>query len=149
MVLGNTISHAGSGGTTVGKDAAISLFNPDQTNIVMEYNVLANSYEGLGVSQQGVSFSSNSLGSGIVFTHNDIIGNGIGVNNNAGSGTLNASDNWWGLHIYPLENILNGYAGSVNIGYVSHHPFNPYESNNYARMTPDETREISAKSRIM
>ena len=148
MVLGNTISHAGSGGTTVGKDAAISLFNPDQTNIVMEYNVLANSSEGLGVSQKGVSFSNNSLGSGIVFTHNDIIGNGIGVYNNAGSGTLNASDNWWGLHIYPVENESNGYAGSVNIGYVSHHPFNP-ESNNYAGMAPDETREISAKSRIM
>ena len=41
MVLGNTISHAGTVGTTVGKDAAISLYNPDQTNIVMEYNVLA------------------------------------------------------------------------------------------------------------
>ena len=128
MVLGNTITNAGSAGDTVGKDAAISLFNPDQTGIVMEYNILANSFEGLGISQQGVFFSSNSLGSGIVFTHNDIIGNVIGVYNNAGSGILKAGDNWWGPHAHPTSNGSNGYAGLVSIEPISQHPFNPFES---------------------
>ena len=122
-VIDNTVISAGMGGTTVGKDAGIAIFNPNQENIIMTGNTLKYSYEGLGISQANTPFTDLSLGEGFVFFQNNIIGNGIGVANNAGTGMLNASNNYWGLHFLPALNGFNGYSGNVSVLPVSHHPF--------------------------
>ena len=122
-VTDNTVISAGINGTTVGKDAGIAIFNPNQANIVMTGNTLKDSYEGLGISQSGTPYSDLSLGEGFVFSHNNIIGNDIGVANDAGNGTLNASNNYWGPHFLPVLNGTNGYSGNVSVLPVSHHPF--------------------------
>ncbi len=105
-VLGNTVALSGmdwnvnSSGPVLGRDAAISLFNPDQNNITIEFNNLSNSYDGLAVGQVSAFSSFNdSLGTGISFDYNDIFNNFIhyGVANYATGGpALNAAYNWWG-----------------------------------------------------
>lgn len=75
-VFSNDISYSGEdwnvsgSGPVLGRDAAISLFNPDQHDIWMYNNNLSSSYDGLAIGQVSafnVSFTNLSLGYNIVF----------------------------------------------------------------------------------
>ncbi len=103
--VGNIVTLSGmdwnvnGSGPFLGRDAAISLFNPSQDNITMVNNVLSDSYDGLAVGQvSAFSLFNDSLGSNIIFQNNNVF-NLIhyGVANYAVNGTtLNAEYNWWG-----------------------------------------------------
>jgi len=103
--VGNIVTLSGmdwnvnGSGPILGRDAAISLFNPSQDNITMVNNVLSDSYDGLAVGQvSAFSLFNDSLGSNIIFQNNNVF-NLIhyGVANYAVNGTtLNAEYNWWG-----------------------------------------------------
>ena len=123
VVTGNVIVGAGYGGTTVGKDADISLYNPNQADITIAGNTLSSSFEGLGIGQFGTSYAKDALGPGISVSGNNLINNTVGVVNNAGSGTLSADGNWWNGSA-PTLNGFNGYNDTVSVSSVSSSPFN-------------------------
>ena len=132
-VSGNDISDAGLGSTTgngktlvavfpsyatavSGRNSAISLYNTNQTDIAVVGNAVAHSYEGIGVGQANLTLGS--LGSGITLAENEITSDGTGVANNASSGTLAASYNYWGCSGGP------GTAGCTDAtGSVDHTPW--------------------------
>lgn len=116
QVVGNTVSNAGNGTSTLngklnpayvsGRNCAICLFNTGQTSITVKSNTLTGSWQGIGVGETTAS-GIGALGSGIVIGFNDITndppssntaGGGAGIQDNATSGTLNATDNWWGCN---------------------------------------------------
>ena len=91
-VTGNVVQNAGNGGTTVGRDCGICLYNPDQANISVEGNSITQSYQGIAVGQ-----AAGALGPHIDVRFNAVAGNKTaGIANNATSGVLLATDNWWG-----------------------------------------------------
>ncbi len=98
-VENNQVSHAGTSGnaTSANRDGAISLFNPNQSGILIENNRLLDSYQGITIGQTG--FSGAALGT-ITVTANSIENNtNAGIGNYASSGSLNAAENWWGQGI--------------------------------------------------
>jgi len=107
IVSYNVVINAGEAASVAGRDAAIALFNPDQSNIVISYNLLQNSYEGVGFDQAGTSYSSNAMGSGISITYNDLINNVVDVYNGASS-TLSATNNYWGSPSGPTQSEVSG-----------------------------------------
>jgi hypothetical protein len=103
----NVVVNAGEAASVQGRDAAIALFNPDQNDINVSYNLLENSYEGIGFDQAGTSYSSNPMGSGIVVILNDLINNAVDVYNGASS-SLNAVKNYWGSPSGPTPTEISG-----------------------------------------
>lgn len=96
-VEGNQVSGAGTSGNKNGndRDGALSLFNPNQTDITVTGNRLVSSFQGVTVGQ--AAFSEAALGSGITISGNAIENNSnAAVGDNAASGTLNTADNFWG-----------------------------------------------------
>ncbi|MCE5359392.1 MAG: cell wall-binding repeat-containing protein, partial [Acidithiobacillus sp.] len=84
---------AGSGDTGGNRNSAISLYNSNQSNISIEGNDLVNSFQGLTIGQ----FGQHTLGQNVAANFNAIEGNSNAeVGNYATSGTLDASNNWWG-----------------------------------------------------
>ena len=131
VVSGNYVDDAGMGSTTgpastagqvSGRNCAVCLFDTQQTGISITGNVLNNSYEGVGVGQVSVSSAIGPLGAGIAVNDNSISGDTqFGVANNASSGTLNATENWWGSSSGPYNASTNasgtGSPVSTNVDY--------------------------------
>lgn len=114
-VSGNTVTYAGLGGAATGvspsltassqvsgRNCALCLYNTNQSSIAVTGNTLAHSYEGVGVGQANIGTTNaatelGALGSGITVTGNNITADSsAGVADNAASGTLDATGNWWG-----------------------------------------------------
>jgi hypothetical protein len=108
IVSNNNVSNAGNGGTPVsGRNCAICLYNANQTEISVTGNALTDSYQGVGVGQANSTLTS--LGSGITVTGNSFVGDtNAGVVNNATSGTLQATNNWWGSPLGPTTSAGSG-----------------------------------------
>lgn len=104
-VIHNRITGAGEDGPsapTVSMDAAISLFNTNQSGITVAYNDLVHNYQGVELGQPSVAASRVALGANVAVNDNNLVDNMAGdVVNNAASGTLNAVDNWWGSRMGP------------------------------------------------
>lgn len=97
IIEGNQVSGAGTSANQHGnnRDGAVSLFNPNQTDITVTNNRLIGSYQGVTVGQ--TAFNAAVLGSGIAISGNAIEDNSnAAVGNYALSGVLDAVDNFWG-----------------------------------------------------
>ena len=134
VVSGNYVDDAGMGSATgpgstagrvSGRNCAVCLFDTHQTGISITGNTLTNSYEGVGVGQVSVSSAIGPLGTGIAVNGNNVTGDTeFGVANNASSGTLDATDNWWGSASgpYNASTNANGTGSSVSTD-VSYRPW--------------------------
>ena len=134
VVSGNYVDDAGMGSATgpgstagqvSGRNCAVCLFDTHQTGISITGNTLTNSYEGVGVGQVSVSSAIGPLGTGIAVNGNNVTGDTeFGVANNASSGTLDATDNWWGSASGPYNASTNasGTGSSVSTD-VSYRPW--------------------------
>lgn len=105
LVRDNVVTHAGMDGyasPNVSMDAAVSLFNTDQSSITVTHNTLVNNYQGVELGQANFPPSLSAVGSNIVIRRNNLVNNpGGDVVNNATSGSLNATLNWWGTRHGP------------------------------------------------
>ena len=114
-VTGNHVTNAGNGSTSgpastagqvSGRNCALCLFNTGQSNITVSGNVLSGSFEGIGIGQANAS--PGTLGTGIALQYNSVTGDtSDGVANNASSGTVDATDNWWGSASGPYNASTN------------------------------------------
>lgn len=114
-VADNNVNAAGtdtSSGATIARDCAICLYDSNQSDITVRDNSLTNSYEGIGVGQNG----KNQLGLNIVLGPDNLIsGNTTGLVDNAatGSGTLFAQEDWWGCKEGPGSPACDTVVGNV------------------------------------
>ncbi|MDG6905428.1 MAG: right-handed parallel beta-helix repeat-containing protein [Nitrososphaerota archaeon] len=114
-VANNNVTNAGTAasnsslGATEGRDCAVCVYNPGQTNIRINSNSLLDSYDGVGVAQV-----SGALGTGIQVNFNRIAGNTHdGVANYATSGALDATHNYWGCTTGPNTTGCDSVYGNV------------------------------------
>ncbi len=100
-VTGNQVSNAGTSANGGGqnRDGAISLFNPNQSSILIQDNRLLSSYQGITIGQTG--FSGAALGTVTVSSNAIEKSSTEGIGNYATSGILNAGENWWGKGVTP------------------------------------------------
>jgi putative cell wall-binding protein len=134
VVSGNYVDDAGMGSTTgvaatagqvSGRNCAVCLFDTQQKDISISGNTLTNSYEGVGVGQVSVSSAIGPLGTGIAVTGNNVTGDTqFGVTNDAASGALDATGNWWGSASGPHNASTNpSGTGSPVSTHVSYRPW--------------------------
>jgi hypothetical protein len=104
IVLGDVTNSTISGNTSVGSTALngpVRLFGLN-SNIAINSNVLKNGIRGIKVDDIGVGANS-----GVTAHNNCIMGNtvaGLEVPAGGHSGTLNATNNWWGAASGPKYN---------------------------------------------
>jgi hypothetical protein len=104
IVLGDVTNSTISGNTSVGSTATngpVRLFGAN-SNIAINSNVLKNGIRGIKVDDIGVGANS-----GVTAHNNCIMGNtvaGLEVPAGGHSGTLNATNNWWGAASGPKYN---------------------------------------------
>lgn len=104
IVLGDVTNSTISGNTSVGSTATngpVRLFGKN-SNIAITSNVLKNGIRGIKVDDIGVGANS-----GVTAHNNCIMGNtvaGLEVPAGGHSGTLNATNNWWGAASGPKYN---------------------------------------------
>jgi hypothetical protein len=114
MVKDNYVKNAGMAGNVIGKACAICLYNANQNNITVEFNTMTKSYQGFAVGQ-----AASSMGNGIRVEYNNIFNNAnAGADNNAVSGALKATYNWWGCAHGP-----NTHGCGSTVGNVVYLPF--------------------------
>lgn len=117
QIRGNTVRDTGLAGytnPTASMDAAISLFNTDQSQIVVRDNTLVDNYQGVELGQASVPSVLGAVGPGIAVVDNNLVDNvGGGVVNNAAIGFLNAADNWWGSRSGPMAGETIGAVDTV------------------------------------
>jgi hypothetical protein len=114
IVEHNYIRNAGMAGNVIGKACAVCMYNANQNNITIENNTMTRSYQGFAVGQ-----AVSSLGSGIKVEFNNIFRNAnAGADNNAVSGALDATHNWWGCALGP-----NTHGCDSAVGNVTYVPF--------------------------
>ena len=101
-VENNQVSQAGTtkSGST-GQNGAISLFNADQTSILIEDNRLLDSYRGITIGQAGVFEAS--LGTVTIFGNTIENSVSTGIANYSRTGAVDAKENWWGSGIDPAS----------------------------------------------
>ncbi len=122
-VVYNWVTQAGLDGytdPTESMDAAVSLFNTNQTNVLVAHNTLYRNYQGVELGQSSVPSSLGAVGTGISVHDNNLMDNpGGDAVNNATSGTLNATLNWWGSPHGPSPSDV---VGSVAVTPYLNHP---------------------------
>ena len=122
QVVYNWVTQAGLDGytsPTTSMDAAVSLFNTDQTNVLVAHNTLYRNYQGVELGQASYSPSLGAVGAGIRVIDNNLVDNpGGDAVNNATSGTLNATLNWWGSRHGPSASDLVGSVAATP--YLNH-----------------------------
>ncbi|MDA8201050.1 MAG: right-handed parallel beta-helix repeat-containing protein [Thermaerobacter sp.] len=119
----NWVTQAGLAGYTtpgLSMDAAISLYNTSQTNVWVAHNTLYRNYQGVELGQPSAQSTLGAVGTGIRVVDNNLVDNpGGDAVNNATSGTLNATQNWWGSHHGPTASDV---VGAVNATPYLNHP---------------------------
>ena len=122
QVVYNWVTMAGLDGytnPTASMDAAVSLFNTSQTNVWVAHNMLYRNYQGVELGQASYTPSLGAVGTGIRVIDNNLVDNpGGDAVNNATSGTLNATQNWWGSHHGPTAGDVVGAVAATP--YLNH-----------------------------
>jgi parallel beta-helix repeat protein len=82
------------------------------TNLRIQNNNITNNPTGIGIDASVAGFTTWAV------THNNIVGNTLGISN-AGTGILNAKNNWWGNTSGPIPETLpkegyNSYGDKVS-----------------------------------
>ena len=122
QVIYNRVTMAGLDGYTnpaASMDAAVSLFYTSQTNVLVAHNTLYGNYQGVELGQPSAPSTLGAVGTGIRVIDNNLVGNpGGDAVNNATSGSLNATQNWWGSRHGPTSSDVVGTVATTP--YLNH-----------------------------